>query len=318
MPTAIVLGAGGQDGRILVEQLRAAGTAVLGIARGSVAAHGFEAHRAPDLTRPIDITRPDDVAEFVRRLRPDAIYHLAAVHQSSEETPADGLDAHRRQYEVNFFSLLNVLEAIRLGSPATRLFFAASSHVFGTPDIGIQDEATPLRPDTIYGMTKTDGLLACRQYRIRHGLFAAAGILYTHESPHRDPKFLAMKIARAAARIKAGQERELVIGRVDAVIDWGWAADYADAMRRILAADRADTFVVATGERRTVRDYLAAAFGSVGLDWQAHVREDAAILTRPSPVRVGNPARLRAATGWAPTVGLEEIARRLVASQVTR
>jgi GDPmannose 4,6-dehydratase len=265
--------------------------------------------------RPVDITRPAEVAAVVEALRPEEIYHLAAVHHSSQESPADDLEALRRMYEVNFFSLLHFLEAVRAASPRTRLFFAASSHVFGTPATAVQDETTPLNPDSVYGMTKADGLLACRLYRRRHGVFASAGILYTHESPHRDEKFLAMKIVRAARSIAAGRERELVLGRLDATVDWGWAPDYVAAMRLIAGHAEADEFVVATGVPHTVRDVLEVAFGTAGLDWRRHVREDPALVRRASPIRVGNPARLRAATGWAPRMGFEDMIRALVSSQ---
>jgi GDPmannose 4,6-dehydratase len=309
MRSAIVVGHHGQDGRLLTGQLRADGVPTLGIGRGTIDPSGVTWNRT------VDITRAAEVAAVVGALRPDALFHLAALHESSEETPTFDLDAIRARYEVNFFSLLHCLEAIRVVSPATRLFFAASSHIFGAPDTEVQDEETPLRPDSVYGMTKADGLLACRLYRARHRLHASVGILYTHESPHRDAKFLAMKIARAARRIRAGRPEPLVIGDLDAVIDWGWAPDYVDAMRRIVALDAPGEFVIATGERRTVRDFLDAAFGAVGLDWRPHVREDAGILARPGRPRVGNAARLRAATGWAPTLGFEEIARRLVADR---
>jgi len=305
--SAIIVGSNGQDGRLLTALLRSGGARTLGIGRGTIDPSGLT------WDQPVDITRAAEVAAVVSALRPDALFHLAALHESSEESQAFDLDAIRARYEINFFSLLHCLEAIRAGSPATRLFFAASSHIFGAPDTEVQDEGTPIRPDSIYGMTKADGLLACRIYRAQHGLHASVGILYTHESPHREAKFLAMKIARAARRIRAGDPEPLVIGNLDAVIDWGWASDYVDAMRRIVALDTPGEFVIATGERRTVRDFVAAAFAAVDLDWRPHVREEAGILARPGRTRVGNPARLRAATGWIPTVGLEEIARRLAA-----
>jgi len=308
MKTAIIVGSGGQDGRLLTELLRPEGYRILGIGRSSVTTTGLE------WPGPVDITRPADVAAVVEAFKPDEIYHLAAIHHSSQESQADDLEAFRRLYEVNFFSLLHFLEAVRVASRRSRLFFAASSHVFGKPATDIQDETTPLRPDSVYGMTKADGLLACRQYRDRHGLFASTGILYTHESPHRDEKFLAMKIVRAALRIRAGRQRELVLGSLDATIDWGWAPDYVEAMRGIVAAGEAGEFVVATGAPHTVRDFLRVAFEIVGLDWRRHVREDAGIITRETPIRVGNPAKLRAATGWEPRVGFEDMIRALVSA----
>jgi GDPmannose 4,6-dehydratase len=308
MKSAIIVGCEGQDGRLLTDRLRGQGYRTLGVGRTSVRASGL------DWPRPIDITRPGEVEAVVTALQPDEIYHLAAIHHSSEEEHAEDLAAFRRMYEVNFFSLLNFLDAARVGSPASRLFFAASSHVFGTPTRDVQDEETPLGPESIYAMTKTDGLLACRLYRERHGLFASTGILYTHESALRDEKFLSMKIVRGALRIKADKQRELVLGRLDARIDWGFAGDYVDAMQRILAAPRSDEFVVATGASHTVGEFARVVFETIGLDWRDHVREDPALLTRVTPVRIGDPRRLREATGWSPATPFEEMIRILLRS----
>jgi GDPmannose 4,6-dehydratase len=203
---------------------------------------------------------------------------------------------------------------VRIGSPGSRLFFAASSHVFGTPDSDVQDEETPLRPESIYAMTKADGLLACRLYRERHGLFASTGILYTHESGLRNEKFLSMKIVRAALRIKSGEQRELILGRLDARVDWGFAGDSVDAMQRILAAPQGGEFIVATGASHTVGEFARVAFETLGLDWRRHVSEDPALLTRATPVRIGDPRRLRDATGWSPATPFEELIRTLLRS----
>ena len=306
MKTAIVVGCEGQDGRLLTAHLRGRGYRTLGLGRTSVRADGI------DWPRPVDITRPDEVAALVAALRPDEIYHLAAIHHSSEEEHAEDLAAFRRMYEVNFFSLLNFLDAARRASPGSRIFFAASSHVFGTPAREVQDEDTPLRPESVYAMTKTDGLLACRLHRERHGLFASAGILYTHESALRDEKFLSMKIVRAALRIKAGGQDTLVLGRLDARIDWGFAGDYVDAMQRILSAPRAGEFVVATGAAHSVGEFARIVFETLGLDWRRHVREDPSLLTRAAPVRIGDPRRLREATGWLPATGFEAMIQGLL------
>jgi len=306
MNSAVVLGSEGQDGRLLAALLKRKGYRTLGIGRTAVSADGL------DWSRPVDITRPDEVAALVTALRPDEIYHLAAIHHSSQEAHAEDLAAFRRMYEVNFFSLLNCLDAVRTASPATRLFFAASSHVFGSPAGEVQDERTPLDPESIYAMTKADGLLACRLYRERHGLFASTGILYTHESAGRDEKFLSMKIVRAALRIKAGEQRELVLGSLDARVDWGAAGDTVDAMHRILAAPAAGEFVVATGVAHTVGEFARIAFETVGLDWRRHVREDPSLLTRATPVRIGDPRRLREATGWSAATGFETMVSGLV------
>lgn len=308
MKSALVVGSEGQDGRLLRAHLERLRYRVLGLDRQGVSAVGIE------WSRPVDITGFEAVQAVMQAVRPDEVYHLAAIHHSSEERHVEDLPSFRRLYEVNFFSLVNFLEAARLVSPGSRIFFAASSHVFGRPEGEIQDERTPLRPDSIYAMTKADGLLACRLYRETHRLFASTGILYPHESPYRDEKFLSMKIVRGAVRIKAGAQRELVLGRLDARVDWGSAEDTVEAMQRILGAPEAGEFVVSTGTAHSVQDFVRIAFEAVGLDWRRYVREDPSLITREAPLRIGNPAKLRAATGWSPGTGFESMIRALVRS----
>lgn len=308
MKTALVVGSEGQDGRLLRALLERRRDRVLGVHRTGVSSSGLEWSEA------VDITRFEAVQAVVRALRPDEIYHLAAIHHSSQEAHVEDLGSFRRLYEVNFFSLLNFLEAARLHSPSSRIFYAASSHVFGRPDTEVQDETTPLRPESSYAMTKADGLHACRLYRESHRLFASTGILYTHESRYRDEKFLSMKIVRGALRIKAGAERELVLGRLDARVDWGFAPDYVEAMPLILAAPEAGEFVIASGTAHSVQDFVRIAFAAVGLDWRRYVRENPSLMTRDTPLRIGNPGKLKAATGWSPKTGFESMIRELVRS----
>jgi GDPmannose 4,6-dehydratase len=212
--------------------------------------------------------------------------------------------------------LVNVLEAMRLEAPKCRLFYAASSHCFGSqPAAPVQDESTPLNPDNVYGVSKTAGVHACRLYRNDHGVFASAGILFNHESPYRRAEFVTSKIVRAAIDISRGKRDLLVLGDLSARTDWGWAPDYVDAMTRILALDQPDDFVIATGEPHTVGEFAQLAFAAVGLDWREHVEENPGIITKRKLGLVGNPAKLNAATGWSPTVTFEEMIRKLLEHQ---
>ncbi|MDP9796842.1 GDPmannose 4,6-dehydratase [Catenuloplanes nepalensis] len=293
--TAIVVGADGQDGVLLSESLRARGDRVVPVGRRGT----------------IDITRPDDVAGLVAGLRPDEVYLLAAVHHSAQDTVTDPVRLCHRSYAVNTFSAVHFLDAVERHSPATRVFYAASSHVFGVPGTPVQDEATPLRPTSIYGISKAAGLLHCRTYRAR-GVFASAGILYNHESPLRRPGFVSRKIVDAVVRIQRGDAGRLVLGSLSAGSDWGYAPDYVEAMRRILDLAEPDDFVVASGVRHTVGEFAAIAFEAAGLDWRDHVEEDAAVLTRPDVPLVGDASRLRAATGWRPSLGFADMVRTLL------
>jgi GDPmannose 4,6-dehydratase len=293
--TALVIGAGGQDGRILAEKLTWEGHRVVGIRRGAV-----------------ELTDAAAVRAMIGSARPDRIYYLAAYHHSSEDRALQESELFRASFAVHVDGLVNVLEAMRAEAAAARLFYAASSHVFGQAATPVQDETTPMNPDNVYGITKTAGVHCCRFFRNEHGVFAAVGFLYNHESRHRRKDFVSTKIVRAAVEISRGRKGPLVLGDLSARIDWGYAPDYVDAMARILELDRADEFVVATGEPHSVAEFAEIAFAAVGLDWRKHVVEDAGIITKRRLGLVGNPAKLKGATGWAPTVTFGDMVRKLV------
>jgi GDPmannose 4,6-dehydratase len=196
--------------------------------------------------------------------------------------------------------------------PQTRLFYAASSHIFGTPESDRQNEETPLRPNSAYGISKAAGLQCCQLYRRQKGIFASTGILFNHESPLRKPSFLSQKIVHGALRAERDPAYKLVLGDLEARVDWGYAPDYVDAMYRILQLPEASDFVVASGELHTVREFAQAAFGAVGLDWRRHVETDARLLNKISHPLRGDSGKLRSATGWTPTVSFVELVTGLV------
>jgi GDPmannose 4,6-dehydratase len=308
MTSAIIIGATGQDGTYLYRLLDRKGYRVFGIGRRQNLTNN------PDWTAiaPIEITDPGAVREIVRAIQPDECYHLAAVHQSSEDPLADPVTLFSQSYDVNVGSLVNFLEAIRECSMSTRLFYAASSHIFGRPEQEPQDEQTRISPLAIYGITKASGLYLCRMYRSVNNVFASVGILYNHESPLRGEQFVSRKIARAAVRCKRDPAYRLVLGDLSAGVDWGYAPDYVEAMHRILSLPEADDFVLATGEKHRVEDFVRIAFKSAGLDWRRFVTEREGVITRPPVAFVGNPAKLELMTGWRRTVSFDEMVRLLV------
>jgi GDPmannose 4,6-dehydratase len=322
----IVVGSGGQDGRILVERMRSEGHSVVGIARRSSTllpgnahertgrGHSTEAESLP----PVDILDAAAVEKLIAGVSPQEVYYLAAFHHSAEQKMDSTRELFERSFAVHVAGLLNFLEAIRLHSPHTRIFYASSARIFGVPRDVPQDETTPVNPDCVYGISKAAGQRCVRFYRDVHGLFAASGILYNHESPSRPPTFVTQKIVRGAVAVKAERQSTLTLGDLDAVVDWGYAPDYVDAMIRILAANEAEDFVIATGEPHTVREFAETAFGLVGLDWQRHVEVAQGIVYRPRRSLIGNPARLTAATGWRPAVSFPELVRLLVEAETLR
>ena len=307
MRCALIIGASGQDGRLLTELLLQRGYEVRGWTRSEpVTASLCECEQ-------INLLNSSTVEHEFRRLRPDEIYYLAAFHHSTEHRiKLSEAELLKRSLEVHLVGLQNVLETIKARGRRTRLFYAASSHVFGAPGRSEQDERTPILPASAYGNSKAAGLRCCQLYR-EEGLFAAAGILFNHESALRPPSFLSQKIVRGALQAQRDPAFKLVLGDLAARTDWGYAPDYVDAMHQILQLSEAGDFVVATGELHTVREFAEIAFAELGLDWRKHVRTDSLLLKKPSQPLCGNATKLRTLTRWAPSLSFPEMVRTLIA-----
>jgi len=288
---ALVIGGLGQDGRLLQQHLTAGGMNVIPLGRGDL--------------DPGDFSR---IRDLLRAGLYNEIYYLAAHHHSSQDAAAlDELALYRHSASVHIEGLMHFLEAIRIDSPATRLFYAGSALVFGSPPGDLQNEGTPFDPRCIYGITKAAGLRLCRLYRDMHGIFASGGILFNHESPLRQPKFVIPKIVNAAIAIARGSQEKLRLGDLSARVDWGYAPDYVDAMARILRLPEPGDYVIATGETHSVQEAVEIVFGHLNLDWREHVEESHGILTRKRAVLCGDSSKLRAATGWQPTVSFHDM-----------
>jgi GDPmannose 4,6-dehydratase len=257
----------------------------------------------------VDLQDEAQLVDLCARFMPDEVYYLAAHHHSSEEHPDDATEL-RESTKVHVLGLINVLEALRKRAPRCRVFYASSSHAFGQPATPKQDESTPFAPRNPYAITKVAGTHTCRLYRERCGMHVSVGILYNHESPLRGPRFVSQRIARAARQAAIDPSFRLKLGSLSAVVDWSYAPDFVDAMVRILAAPQPDDYVVASGEPHTVRDFVEAAFGFMGLDWHAHVEEGGAASAHGT--LVGDASKLRRRTGWAPTVTFEKMVQILV------
>lgn len=312
MATTIIVGSSGQDGRLLYRYLAERGDVIVGIARGSTCS------TEPGWGRKLDISDPNAVSEIIRSLRPNEIYYLAAYHHSSEGDLNSDNDLFRRSFDVHVHYLVNFLDAIHRYSSHTKLFYAGSSHVFGEPATEYQDESTPINPVCAYGISKAAGIYACRFYRNTHSVFASSGILYNHESSLRDERFISQKIIRGAINIKNKRQEKLVLGNLQAIVDWGYAPDYVEAMHRILMHEHADDFVIATGVKHTVQDFVEATFGLLGVDWQKHIVTDSSVLKKKSRMLIGNPNKLYEATGWRAATGFNEMINIMVKEQLAK
>jgi GDPmannose 4,6-dehydratase len=308
MTRTLIVGDRGQDGRILFER-RSKSEPVVGIDLAGLRTAGAEG-----LEMPADVDLQDEaqLANVCARFLPEEAYYLAARHHSSEEHPDEATEL-RECTKVHLLGFVNLLEAVRRHAPGCRVFYASSSHTFGQPTTSRQDESTPFSPRNPYAVTKVAGAHTCRLYRERYGMHVSVGILYNHESPLRGPRFVSQRIARGARQAVRDRNFRMTLGSLSAVVDWGYAPDFVDAMVRIVAHPTPDDYVIATGEPHTVRDFVEAAFGCVGLDWRAHVEESPAVIAPASHgTLIGDSSKLRSRTGWTPTVTFEEMVRLLV------
>lgn len=296
---AIIIGSTGQDGRLLTQLLEGKGYELTLVGRGQP-----------------DITRGDEVDGLVSMVKPNEIYFLAAYHHSSQDPLESDDSLFRKSYEIHALATANCLEAVARQAPEARFFYASSSHIF--PESGSRrlSEDTIPRPENIYAITKYSGMLTCRYYRENRGVFASCGILFNHESSLRAPSYVSRKVAMAAARIASGKEDSLVLGSLDVAVDWGYAPDYVDAMHRILQLKTASDYVIASGEAHTVRQFVEIAFQHVGLDYREYVRVRPDLLTRNAVARIGDPSKLRADAGWAPTTRFEEMVTGMVDAEL--
>ena len=311
---SLITGIGGQDGSYLAELLLDQGNEVYGVLRRPAA----EYPNLESLTGRIGLLDADllDQGSLVRALRESGaqeVYNLASVSFVPRSWDEPVLTA-----EFAAVGVTTMLEAVREVDPDIRFYQASSSEIFGEPETSPQNEDTPLRPLTPYGVAKAYGFFITRSYRRRYGLHASSGILYNHESPRRPLEFLPRKVSNAVARIRAGLEHELVLGDLDARRDWGYAADYVRAMAMIVAAPEPGDYVVATGVPHSVRELVQCAFAHAGIDWQEHVRVDPALQRGTAELHnlVGDASRARERLGWTPSVDFEGLVRLLVDADV--
>ena len=316
MKTALITGITGQDGSYLAELLLEKGYRVVGMVRRS-STENFE--RIAHLRERVDLRQADlldqlSLIDVLRAVEPDEIYNLAAQSFVPTSWQQPVLTA-----EFDAVGVTRLLEAVRLVAPGARFYQASSSEMFGQVRETPQRETTPFYPRSPYGVAKVYGHFITVNYRESYNIYTCSGILFNHESPRRGREFVTRKVSDGAARVKLGLGRELRLGNLEARRDWGFAGDYVDAMWRMLQQARADDYVVATGESHTVRELVEIAFGTLGLDWRQHVREDPALL-RPAEVErlVGDASKARRVLGWAPRVSFRELVEMMVRADLER
>ena len=311
---ALITGVTGQDGSYLAEFLLEREYEVIGMVRRSSTLN-FEriAHIQDKLTLvPGDLLDEGSLISVLSEYKPEEIYNLAAqsfVQTSFGQPVLTG--------ETTALGVTRMLEAIRFTNRDVRFYQASSSEMFGKVVEVPQSEATPLYPRSPYGVAKVYGHWMTINYRESYDLHASSGILFNHESPRRGLEFVTRKVTNAVARIKLGLQDTVSLGNLDAQRDWGYAADYVEAMWLMVQADAPDDYVIATGETHTVRELCEVAFTAVGLQMEDHVVLDERFL-RPAEVDllVGDASKAEQKLGWERKVGFRELVEMMVESDL--
>ncbi len=317
MRRALITGITGQDGSYLAELLLSKGYEVHGLVRRSST---FSTARIEHLYRDPheenvalklvygDLSDGTNISSVLNDINPDEVYNLGA--QSHVRV---SFDQPIYTVDVDALGTLRILEAIRSMPRRPRFYQASSSEMYGQTNESPQTEKTPFHPRSPYGCAKVYAYWQTVNYREAYGMFACNGVLFNHEAPRRGETFVTRKITRAATRIKMGLQEKLYLGNLDAKRDWGFAGDYVQAMWLMLQRDRAEDYVIATGETRSVREFLEEVFEYLDLDWQKHVEIDARYY-RPAEIDVllGDSSKAKRELGWEPTVAFRELARMMV------
>jgi GDPmannose 4,6-dehydratase len=320
LPKALITGVTGQDGAYLSAFLLRKGYQVIGMIRRSASSDVIgERLRWLGILDQIELVDGDllDLSSLVRLMsdhKPDEVYNLAAqsfVATSWQQPLLTG--------QVTGIGAVNMLEALRIAHPAARFYQASSSEMYGKIREANQSETTPFYPRSPYAAAKLYAHWMTVNYRESFGMHASSGILFNHESPLRGIEFVTRRITDGVARIKLGLAKDLPLGNLDAMRDWGHARDYVQAMWLMLQQDKPDDYVVATGVTSSVRTFCELAFSHAGLRADEYVKVDAARL-RPAEVDVllGDPSKAAGKLGWKATVTLADLAAEMVDADLAR
>jgi GDPmannose 4,6-dehydratase len=321
MPTALITGITGQDGSYLAELLLDKGYDVHGVIRRS---SSFNTERLDHIYQDPhkkgaklhlhygDLGDPVSTLQLLYEIKPDEVYNLGA--QSHVRV---SFDIPEYTGDVTGLGTLRILEAIRKSGLKTRFYQASSSEMYGQVQEVPQKETTPFYPRSPYACAKVYSYWITVNYRESYGIHGSNGILFNHESPRRGETFVTRKITRALARIKAGIQKKLYLGNLDAKRDWGYAPEYVEAMWLMLQQDKPDDYVIATGETHSVREFLTEAFSYVDLDWQEYVDFDPRYL-RPTEVDllIGDASKAKKLLKWEPKTTFRDLVRIMVDADI--
>ena len=318
---ALITGITGQDGAYLAKLLLDKGYEVYGTYRRLSTPNFWRLQYLGIFEKvkliPCEMTDPTGIAQAIRIAEPDEIYHLAAMSfvGASFENPI-------ATFQVNTLSTIMILETVRELCPDAKVYFAASSEMFGKTGIEAKrplNENDVFKPLSPYAVSKVASYWICKIYREAYDMFIVNGILFNHESPLRGLEFVTRKISNEVAKIALGLSKELRLGNLQAKRDWGYAPDYVYGMWLMLQQKEPDDYILATGEAHSVKEFVEKAFDIVGLDWQDYVKIDKRFM-RPLdvPCLIGDYSKAKQKLGWEPKVKFDELVRIMVNEDLKR
>jgi len=311
MKTAFITGINGMDGSHLADLLLTKGYKIYGMERRSSTINDINTKHLRNKITILngDMTDQNSLLRCLKESNPDEVYNLAA-----QSFVGESWNTPEQTSNVTGLGALRILEAIREFNPKIKFYQASSSEMFGRMVENPAKESTPFYPRSPYGVAKLYGHWITKNYRESYDMFACSGILFNHESERRGIEFVTRKISDGVARIKLGLEDYITLGNLDAERDWGYAPDYVEAMWLMLQQDKADDYIIATGEKHSIRDFLDAAFRHIGIiDWESYVKQDPRFM-RPAEVDVlrGDYSHAKSNLNWSPKTSFNELVEKMV------
>ena len=311
MKTALITGINGMDGSHLADLLLTKEYKIYGMERRSSTVNDINTKHLRNKITILngDMTDQNSLLRCLKESNPDEVYNLAA-----QSFVGESWNTPEQTSNVTGLGALRILEAIREFNPKIKFYQASSSEMFGRMVENPAKESTPFYPRSPYGVAKLYGHWITKNYRESYDMFACSGILFNHESERRGIEFVTRKISDGVARIKLGLEDYITLGNLDAERDWGYAPDYVEAMWLMLQQDEADDYIIATGEKHSIRDFLSVAFNYVGItDWESYVKQDPRFM-RPAEVDVlrGDYSHAKSDLNWSPKTSFNKLVEKMV------
>jgi len=289
--TALIIGAGGQDGILLTELLKTKNYRLVLVFRDQ-----------------LNMSNKFELEEFIVNKIPDEIYYLASENPSSQDEESSDI----KSFNTNLIFLINLFEALLNLKIQTKIFYASTSHIFfGNQNINQSEESTP-EPVSIYGLTKFYATHACGYYRKNKNLFISTGILFNHESKYRKENFVSKKITLAIKKILNKEIDTLELGNIDVQLDWGYAPDFVEAIYKIMQLKYSSDFIISTNETHSLREFLDIAFSHVGLNYLDYININNSIVKRTNYHKIGNNSKLLNSINWRPSVNFKKMVEKLV------